>query len=156
MGNPDSIQIMYNLLIRGGEQEIIPWAVSRGISVTAYSPLCQGLLAGKISTGFTPLKGDAREKNRFISNFKERTKALAVYFKLKQIAEKTGVTPASLALNWTAARPGIGTVLTGSSDPKHIKENSTSFSLDLSSAVLQEINSLTESPVFKRGICFFY
>ena len=39
-------QVLYNLMRRGIEHDLLPWCRTRGIPVMAYSPLEQGLLAG--------------------------------------------------------------------------------------------------------------
>ena len=39
-------QVLYNLMRRGIEYDLLPWCHTRGIPVMAYSPLEQGLLAG--------------------------------------------------------------------------------------------------------------
>jgi diketogulonate reductase-like aldo/keto reductase len=39
-------QVLYNLMRRGIEYDLLPWCETRGIPVMAYSPLEQGLLAG--------------------------------------------------------------------------------------------------------------
>jgi diketogulonate reductase-like aldo/keto reductase len=39
-------QVLYNLMRRGIEFDLLPWCHTRGIPVMAYSPLEQGLLAG--------------------------------------------------------------------------------------------------------------
>ena len=39
-------QVLYNLMRRGIEYDLLPWCRTRGIPVMAYSPLEQGLLAG--------------------------------------------------------------------------------------------------------------
>ena len=39
-------QVLYNLMRRGIEYDLLPWCRARGIPVMAYSPLEQGRLAG--------------------------------------------------------------------------------------------------------------
>ena len=39
-------QVLYNLMRRGIEFDLLPWCLTRGIPVMAYSPLEQGALAG--------------------------------------------------------------------------------------------------------------
>ena len=44
-------QVLYNLMRRGIEHDLLPWCRTRGIPVMAYSPLEQGLLAGNKTLG---------------------------------------------------------------------------------------------------------
>jgi diketogulonate reductase-like aldo/keto reductase len=39
-------QVLYNLTRRGIEWTVLPWCASRGMAITAYSPIDQGRLAG--------------------------------------------------------------------------------------------------------------
>jgi diketogulonate reductase-like aldo/keto reductase len=45
-GNVQVNQVLYNLSRRGIEYDLLPWCVSRGIGVMAYSPIEQGRLLG--------------------------------------------------------------------------------------------------------------
>ena len=44
VGGPSTNQVLYNLMRRGIEHDLLPWCRTRGISVMAYSPLEQGAL----------------------------------------------------------------------------------------------------------------
>ncbi|MFN4245958.1 MAG: aldo/keto reductase, partial [Brevinematia bacterium] len=77
-----SNQIVYNYFQRGIEREIIPYCRRKGISIIAYSPLCQGLALGIFDENTTFGDGDPRILNpsfgirdRFLRNV-ERAKKI--------------------------------------------------------------------------------
>ena len=43
-------QVVYNLVCRAIEFDVIPFCQDNGIGITCYSPLMQGLLTGKYTT----------------------------------------------------------------------------------------------------------
>ena len=65
--NVVSNQVPYSLINRGIEKDVVPQALSKGMSIVPYSPLQRGLLTGKIKKDHKFNAGDTREGNRFIS-----------------------------------------------------------------------------------------
>lgn len=95
----DVLQPMYNLVKRQAEVEILPMCVNQGIAACTYSPLGGGLLTGKYQTGNS---GRLSEDDRYAARYSlpEMTTAAA---RLVKIAEREGVSPATLAVAWVAA-----------------------------------------------------
>src|SRR5690606_18281672 len=58
-----AVQLPYNMLQRGIEQESIPWCRARKVSVMVYWPLMKGLLAGKLQRG-VPLEDRDPRRNQ--------------------------------------------------------------------------------------------
>ena len=56
------IQIMYNLIERSAERELLPMARALDIGITAWSPLGGGVLSGKYN------KQNSNEQKRFKLN----------------------------------------------------------------------------------------
>lgn len=94
-----AIQIMYNLIERSVERELLPMASALDIGVTVWSPLGGGVLSGKYS------KQNSNEKKRFNSNnpmsasfVNERN--LSIAKEVQTIASEINKTPSQIALNW--------------------------------------------------------
>lgn len=126
-----STQNLYSALERGAEAEVVPHAAARGIGVIAYSPLDQGLLTGKVRADRTFPRSDARRRRpSFTPENRARVNGL-----LDRVVAPIGVehdaTIAQVMLAWTAARPGITTVLAGARDPRQARENAGAMALDL-------------------------
>jgi aryl-alcohol dehydrogenase-like predicted oxidoreductase len=100
-----AIQIMYNLIERSAERELLPMARALDIGVTAWSPLAGGVLSGKYNNA----QKNAGEQKRFSANnpmsasfVNERNISIAT--EVQSIAEEADRTPSQIALNWIIKR----------------------------------------------------
>ena len=57
-GQLDVIQEKLSILDRKPETELLPFCEEHGITLQTYSPIEQGLLAGKASNDYVPQKGE--------------------------------------------------------------------------------------------------
>ena len=125
-----SNQLPYALVWRY-EEPLIKYCGEHKIGVLAYSPLGEGILTGRYdeNTHFPP--GDVRNHVVF---FRDDVKhlALQVTAVVKQVAEKHHMTPAQVAINWTARQPFISSVIVGSSSIAQVEQNAAAvdFTLD--------------------------
>jgi aryl-alcohol dehydrogenase-like predicted oxidoreductase len=132
------LQLEYSLAERGIEREHLPAAADLGIGVIAWSPLANGLLAGKYTRGRdTQPQGSGRlavmkddgtiDRTRRAGNptftklFTDKTWHICDL--LAQVAKESGRSPAQIALNWVTRRPGIASTLTGASRLEQLVEN---------------------------------
>jgi aryl-alcohol dehydrogenase-like predicted oxidoreductase len=97
------LQIMYNLIERSAERELLPMARALDIGVTAWSPLGGGVLSGKYN------KENTKEQKRFNVNnpmsasfVNERNISIAA--EVQAIAKEMSKTPSQVALNWIRQR----------------------------------------------------
>jgi aryl-alcohol dehydrogenase-like predicted oxidoreductase len=95
------IQIMYNLIERSAERDLLPMARALDIGVTAWSPLAGGVLSGKYSNR----QENADEQKRYSANnpmsasfVNERNISIAT--EVQVIAKEINKTPSQIALNW--------------------------------------------------------
>lgn len=92
------LQVEYSLLERTPEREFLPMAKALGLAVTAWSPLCGGLLTGKYGEG----SGVGEEKRLDKSPFVEiDERKLKIVETVKSVAAELGRSPAQVALAWT-------------------------------------------------------
>src|SRR6185436_14772274 len=105
-----ALQIEYSLLERTVEGELIPMALEMGLGVTPWSPLKSGVLSGKYTReNAATLKADRGE--RVTAALGE--KVYAIIDELAGIAKEAGKAPASVALAWVQARPGVASTIIG-------------------------------------------
>lgn len=100
----DVLQPMYNLVKRQAEVEILPMALDQQIAVVPYSPLGGGLLTGKYvsAAAHGRLVSDPRYAARYgEAAMHDTAKAL------QSFAKERGINPATLAILWAAAHPGV-------------------------------------------------
>ncbi len=128
LGSPVATnQVVYNLLQRGAEREVLPYAAAHGRLVIAYSPLAQGLLSGCYAMDNAP-RG-ARLANRLFlrANIERAQPVIAV---LREVAAAHGATPAQVALAWVVSKPGI-VAIPGAKSVWQMEENAAAADLAL-------------------------
>ncbi|MEM4416689.1 MAG: aldo/keto reductase [Nitrososphaerota archaeon] len=102
-----SDQVKYNLLERGVERELLPYAEREGLTILAYSPLAQGLLTGKYSRDRQP-RDLIRKVNLLFANMGRVEPVLA---KLRELAGRMGVEPGQIALRWLISRENVSAIV---------------------------------------------
>jgi aryl-alcohol dehydrogenase-like predicted oxidoreductase len=115
-------QAAYHMLDRTAEREVIPAAISFGLGVLPWGPLCGGLLTGKYRADDSP--SDARWQNGR-DNFDRTATPLAwrLIDELRQMAADKGCTVSQLALAWCASRPGVTAPIVGPRTLGQIEDN---------------------------------
>jgi len=136
-----SNQVKFNLLDRGPERELVPWARDNGRVVIAYSPLAQGLLSGKY------LEAAPRNLRRLRPAFSSASRArlrplIAV---LGEIASRHGATPAQVALAWLIRKPNV-VVIPGASSVHQMEQNAAAADVDLSDEEEARLSTLASAP----------
>lgn len=115
-------QPVFNLFNRRAENDLAATLESEGIGCIAFSPLAQGILAGRYLDGI-PDDSRAGHDKRFLrpknitDQIQRRTRALA------EIASARGQSLAQMSLAWLLAKPFVTSVLAGASRWSQIEEN---------------------------------
>ena len=135
-GQPISNQLPYNLLWRSIEHEVTPLCIQEGIGILCYSPLQQGLLAGKAASPLAVSEGRRRTRI-YSSNSSDKTCHCspgledAVFGdsgaleKLRQISTEAGCSMVDCALGWLLAQDGVSCVIVGASCPAQVVRNAS-------------------------------
>lgn len=135
-------QPMYNMLSRYIEMEIMDVVSHNGMGLTVWSPLAQGILTGKYLKGIPEESRAARSsslKKRLTSEVHDKVKKLA------DIAESLEIKMSQLALAWILRRPEISAAITGATRPEHVIDNVAASDVTLSSATLDEIETILDN-----------
>jgi aryl-alcohol dehydrogenase-like predicted oxidoreductase len=104
---PRVSQVMYNLLVRQLEVEYFRFARKYTVHTTVFNPLGGGLLAGRGKAGARFENNPMYQRRYQTDRFFELADAFA------RLAAEAGRTPVELAYQWTAARPGVDSILLG-------------------------------------------
>ena len=137
-------QPQYNLLARERvEQEYAPLYDEIGLGLTVWSPLASGLLTGKYLEG---IPQDSRLNvpgYAWLRDVLLTEDNLAKVRRLKQIADRLGVSLTHLSLAWCTLNPHVSTVITGASRPQHVRDNMEALDVVpmLTEDVLSEIDA---------------
>lgn len=117
-------QPQYNLLERTKvEHEFIRLYDDIGLGLTTWSPLASGVLTGKYVDGIPEGSRAALKGYDFVKEAAADKSVAAKVRKLMTVAAELDVTPAQLALAWTASNPHVSTVILGASTLDQVHEN---------------------------------
>ena len=122
-----SNQVKFNLLDRGPERELVPWAHENGRLVIAYSPLAQGLLSGRYLE--TTPRNLRRLRPAFSASARARLRPLIAA--LGEIANMHNASAAQVALAWLIRRPNV-VAIPGASSVHQMEQNAAAADVELS------------------------
>ena len=112
-------QVLYNLMRRGPEWDLLPWCRQRSVPVMAYSPLESG----------------ANEQRRMLHNPH-----------LKEIARRHDASAAQIALAWLLRQEQV-IAIPKAVDPAHVRENRASLDIVLTAQDLLELDQAFPAPL---------
>ncbi|SHN43449.1 Aldo/keto reductase [Duganella sacchari] len=123
-GAPATNQVLYNLMKRGIEFDLLPWCRQQGMPLMAYSPL----------------ESSGREQAALLENPG-----------LRAVAEARGATPAQVALAWVLHQDGV-IAIPKAVDPVHLRANRAAADLLLSDDDLAVLNRAFPPPRRRRAL----
>jgi 1-deoxyxylulose-5-phosphate synthase len=141
----DSVQPRYNLLFREFEREMFPLCDEEGVAVIPYNPLAGGFLTGK-HTADSDASGTRFGGGEQGDRYRERYWHEQMFEDLdviRQLAADTGVSMATLALQWVLANPVVTSPIVGASRPEQLADAIVAASTPLDGAVKQRLDELT-------------
>jgi len=147
-----ALQPQYSLACRGVEAEILPVCERHGLGVAGYSPLAGGVLAGRYRPGDEPEPGTRLGMLRAMPAPAARQWAdgmvsdrnLAIAEQVRAVAVNIGASPAAVALAWTAARPGITSVIIGPRTQDQLGQVLAGFELALPAGLAAQLTAVSE------------
>jgi aryl-alcohol dehydrogenase-like predicted oxidoreductase len=144
-------QVPYSMVKRDIEKDIIPFCMSTGKGILAYSPLQRGLLTGKINRDYHFNPGDNRPTTLY---YKEPNLSRINEFlnKLRPIAALYNATLGQLVIHWTMRRSAILSVLVGARDEIQVEENIKATEFNLEDIHISTINELLENLILDMKI----
>jgi aryl-alcohol dehydrogenase-like predicted oxidoreductase len=132
------LQIEYSLLQRTPERELLPMAKSHRMAVTPWGALGGGVLTGKYLRG---------EEGRVVASSARRSeRANKIAAKVVKIADKMGVMPAQVALNWVRHRdPDLNCIpLVGARTATQLQESLGCLDFVLPEKYVKELDAASE------------
>jgi aryl-alcohol dehydrogenase-like predicted oxidoreductase len=131
------IQVMYNLIERSVERELLPMSRALDIGVTVWSPLGRGVLSGKYNKQNT----NEQNVNNPLLSLNERSNSIVT--KVQGIAKEITRTPSQVALNWIRQQQKDKAVMIsviGARTEAQIKDNLGCLDFDLTSEQLKRLD----------------
>ena len=151
LGRPATNQLPYSLLGRAIEFEILPKCAAAGVGVLCYSPLAQGLLAGRFAApGDVP---DGRARTRHFSGARPyarhgepgcETETFEAIDRVRAISRSIDQPMSNVSLAWLTQQPGICSVIAGARNPAQIRQTARAGELVLESEVVSDLTQATQ------------
>jgi aryl-alcohol dehydrogenase-like predicted oxidoreductase len=112
----------YNLLDRRIENELIPLCLEHGLGVIPWSPIAQGVLAGRYANA-TAYPDGSRAANRG-GIYAERINqpGIEVGKRFVALANEAGIPPVQLAVLWVKDQPGVTAPIVGPRTLGHLDD----------------------------------
>lgn len=135
----------YNLFERQIEAEVLPYCREHGIHTLVYSPLCRGLLSGRMTPQTTFPPGDMRAgiDPKFVEpRYSQYLKAAEALSQFAQ--DRYGKTLAQLAVRWLLDQPGVSVALWGARKPYHLEAISGLWGWSLDAEAMQTIEDILQ------------
>lgn len=122
-----ALQLEYSLVERNIEREQIPAGMDLGMGLAAWSPLGGGLLTGKYTRSGGGAAGTGRltqERMASLRWMRARTEQdWQIAEDVAAVAKEIGRSPAQVALNWVAHRPGVTSAILGARTMDQLVDN---------------------------------
>jgi len=122
-----NMQCQYNLLYREEEREMFPYCRDAGIALTTFSPLARGFL-GRTAGATARTTYDPYQD--FYGDDIDREIARRV----RELAERRGVSAAHVALAWVAGSPNRNVPIVGAANTRHVEAAVEALGLALDAA----------------------
>ncbi len=117
----ETLQPPYNMLNRGVEEEILPYAASNDIGVIVYSPMRSGLLTGKMNRERVEnMPSDDWRRDTDDFNEPKLSKNLELVELLTEIGADHDAAPGEVAIAWTLRRPEVTAAIVGGRRPDQV------------------------------------
>lgn len=146
-----SNQVIYSLLTRAIEFEVLPRCANAQIGVLAYSPLAQGMLTGKFDSPDDIAAGRARTRHFGSHRPQARhgeagceVETFEAIAQIRAIAAREGIPMSELALAWCLQQAGVTSVIAGARSPAQARANAAAGRRSLSPEVVAQLSAATQ------------
>jgi aryl-alcohol dehydrogenase-like predicted oxidoreductase len=137
----ESLQPPYSMVRRGIEADILPYCQKHNIGVIVYSPLQSGLLSGAMTRerlAFLP-GNDWRSSKSPEFQEPNLTRNLELVEIVRDIGQRSGRSPAEIAIAWTLRHPAVTGAIVGGRRPSQVDGFIGAMEYRLSEAEVGEI-----------------
>ena len=144
-----ALQLEYSLVERSIEDEFVPLGIDQGMGVMVWSPLASGLLSGKYRPSSDGAFGEGRlqslvgSNNPAFAKFTPRNFAIAA--ELERVADAIGRSMAQVAVNWTAHRPGVASVIIGATRLAQLEDNIKALEFTVPAELIARLDAVSAS-----------
>lgn len=144
-----SLQAQYSLATRQTELEMIPAARHNGLGILAWSPLASGFLTGKYERNEQRSPGTRAGQDHPLhqytsSNYETSDRTWAAVDAVRQVADKTGISPAQVSLSWVLDRPGVVAAIIGARNTPQLAGNLAAADVHLDADAMAVLDAASD------------
>jgi 1-deoxyxylulose-5-phosphate synthase len=146
-----SSQPQYSMIVRSPEARVIPLCEAEGISQIVWSPLAQGVLAGRYRPGEAP-PADSRAASESMGGFIGRLMTepvLQAVDRLRDVAAQAELTMPQLALAWVLRQQNVASAIVGASRPEQVRANASASGIELDEQTLAAVDAALGDVVYR-------
>jgi aryl-alcohol dehydrogenase-like predicted oxidoreductase len=137
----------YNLLDRRIENEIVPMCQEYDLGIITWSPLAQGVLAGRYRTADDlPINSRATQKSIYAERITDV--GIKIARRVRDWAKEKDLSPTALSVSWIIHQPAITSVIIGPCSPEHLDDLVASQDIHLSPENLAWFDTLVPPGTF--------
>lgn len=143
------IQLMYNLIERSAERELLPMARGLDVGATIWSPLGGGVLSGKYSKQDNSTDQKRYNVNNPMSASFVNERNIAIATEVQVVAKEMNKTSSQIALNWIRQQQegkgkGVIVPIIGARTEAQIKDNLGCLDFQLSEDQLKRLDEVSK------------
>jgi aryl-alcohol dehydrogenase-like predicted oxidoreductase len=140
-------QMYYSLVGRDVERDVIPMMQRYGLGLTIWSPLASGFLSGKYT------RQSLSDPNNRLSGFDilpfDKEQGFKLVERMRAIATAHAASVAQVALAWLLSRPGVSSVIVGSTKLSQLEDNLKAVAVTITAAQIADLETATAlAPVY--------
>ena len=140
----ESVQLLWNLVSRDAERELVPAARTFGLGLMVWSPLGRGFLSGKYRKGQPPPPGTRLEAWKDSWAMTATDQNWRTLDAVQTVAQRRETTPAAVALAWLLAKQEVSTVIVGARTVQQLQENLKALSVTLTADDLKQLSEVSQ------------
>ncbi|MBM7645497.1 aryl-alcohol dehydrogenase-like predicted oxidoreductase [Scopulibacillus daqui] len=141
-GYVDVVQSEYNLLRRGAEKDLLPYAAENRISFIPYFPLASGLLSGKYTKDSTFTD---RRKDKPLFQGETYLRSIEKVEQIRTMADEKNTAAANIVLAWYLTREAIDAVIPGAKRPEQVAGNIKTLDVKLTDEEIERIDQIFQA-----------
>jgi aryl-alcohol dehydrogenase-like predicted oxidoreductase len=139
----DTVQPPYNLAHRDIEDELVAACCNEEVAILPYQVLAGGVLTGTYDQKAPP-PGDTHMASSLAGTARDRywnPATFAVADRVSALAKDLGKSAAQVATAWALSKPGITSVIVGSSRPEQVHANVDALSIELDESAIAQLEA---------------
>ena len=133
-----SMQNLYNLMYREEEREMNPLCLDQGVGLIPWSPLAGGELARVDET----TRGTVTKGFEFIFGANNKEIDPLIRERVKETADKKGITMAEVALAWVLSKPVVSAPIIGATKAYQIEQAVAAVKVKLTEEEIKYLEEL--------------